>query len=853
MGRLLRLLALLLLRPLRREAFRVAVSVLGVALGVAVPVAIRLANESVLSAFAKGVDAVAGRATLTVQAGELGVPEELFPLLRADPAVAHASPLIQILAAVQGLPGELLLVLGVDVLSEQAFRDYRLAHPPATGEPLTLLTEPDAIFLARRFAEARGLEIGGRLTLLTPAGPRAFRVRGLLEAEGPAGALDGRFALLDIAAVQVAFQKLGRLDRVDLSLKPGADPVAVAGRLRTMLPAGLTVERPAARTTQVEEMLASFHLNLTVLSLIALLTGCFLVYNTMGIAVLRRRRSLGVLRALGLSRRGVAALIAGEAALLGAVGGLLGALVGGALSRAAVTAMARTVSQLYAFVRPEPPALTAGTLALGLLAGLGAALLAAAGPARLAAAVSPREALTPAPLLRRPRTAAAAAAGAALLALAALLARPGPIGTPPVGGYLAALAAVLGAALLSPALLRALAAAGRPLLPVLPVPAGLALLSLRRAVRRNAVAVSAMMVGLAMLVSVSTMIRSFRATVEAWIGQSIRADFVLSPAGRYLKGADARLPADLLRTLATVEGVEALDPFRGIRVEDGRGGRFLLASGDFAVHARYGRVLMVGGDAPAILRAAQEAGAVVVSETFALRYGVRVGEQISLPTPRGPVRLSVAGIFYDYTTEGGLVVMDRPLFTRLIGDPFLSSVAIYLKPGADSEVIRRRILEALPGREDLLLLANRALKARVLEIFDQTFAITYALEFIALVVAALGILNAQMAAVLERQREVGILRAVGCSRRQVLAMVLAEAGLLGVAANLLGAAVGLALSAILIYVINFQSFGWSIQFHFPTREVVQVTALALGTALFAGAVPASVAAALPPVEALRHE
>ena len=853
MGRLPHLLSLLLLRPLRREPFRVAVSVLGVALGVAVPVAIHLANESVLSAFARGVEAVAGRAELTVHAGELGIPEELFPLLRADPAVAHASPLIEVLAPVQGMPGELLLVLGVDVLSEQAFRDYRLADRPVAADPLALLTDPEALLLARRFAEAHGLEVGGRLTLLTPAGPRAFRVRGLLTAEGPAVALDGRLAILDIATAQVQFQKLGRLDRVDLLLKPGTDPVAVAARLRATLPAGLTVERPAARTTQVEAMLASFRLNLTVLSLIALLTGCFLIYNTMGIAVLRRRRSLGILRALGVSSQGVAALVAGEAALLGAAGGLLGALAGGVLSRAAVTAMARTVSQLYAFVRPEPPVLTVGTLGLGLLAGLAAALLAAAGPARLAAAVSARETLTPGTLLRRPRTAAAAAAGAALLGLAALLARPGPIETPPVEGYLAALAAVLGGALLSPALLRALAAAGRPLLHILPVPAGLALLSLRRAVHRNAVATSAMMVGLAMLVSVSTLVRSFRATVEAWIGQSIRADFVLSPAGRYLKGADGRLPADLLRTLAAVEGVEALDPFRGIRVEDGRGGRFLLASGDFAVHARYGRLLMVDGDAPAILRAAREAGAVVISETFALRYGVRAGDRITLPTPRGPVRLPVAGIFYDYTTEGGLVVMDRPLFTRLIGDPFVSSVAIYLSPGADPDAVRRRILEAVPGRGDLLLLANRALKARVLEIFDQTFAITYALEFIALVVAALGILNAQMAAVLERQREVGILRAVGCSRRQILAMVLAEAGLLGIAANLLGAAVGLALSAILIHVINFQSFGWSIQFHFPTREVIQVTALALGTALFAGAVPASVAAALPPVEALRHE
>jgi putative ABC transport system permease protein len=853
MGRLARLLALLLLRPVRREGFRVAVSLLGVALGVAVPVAIRLANQSVLAAFAGSVDAVAGRAALSVHAGELGVPEEVFPALQRDPAVAHASPLIQVLAPVEGMAGELLLVLGVDVLSEQAFRDYRLADGPPGVDPLALLTDPRAILLSRRFAEAGGLRLGDSLTLLTPAGPTAFRIRGLLQAEGPAVALDGRLALLDIAAAQVEFRKTGILDRVDLLLEPGADPAAVAARLRSALPAGLAVERPAARVSQVEAMLASFRLNLTVLSLIALLTGCFLVYNTMAIAVLRRRRSLGILRALGLRTRSVAALIAGEAALLGAAGGVLGALGGAGLSRVAVGAMARTVSQLYAFVRPEPPVLTAGTVGLAVLAGLGAALVAAAGPARLAAAVSPREALIPVPLLRRPRTAAAAAAGLGLLGLAAVLARPGPVGTPPVGGYLAALAAVLGAAFLSPALLRAFAAAGRLLAPALPVPAGLALLSLRRGVRRNAVAASAMMVGLAMLVSVSTMIRSFRATVEAWIGQSVRADFVLSPAGRYLKGADGRMPAELLPVLAAVPGVAAVDPFRGIRVEDGRGSRFLLASGDFAVQARYGRLLMVRGEAGEILRAAREAGGVVVSETFALRYGIRVGERVAVPTPRGPVALPVAGVFHDYTTEGGLVVMDRALFTRLIGDPFLSSVAIYLTPGAEPEAVRRGIQGALPGRGDLLLLANRTLKARVLEIFDQTFAITYALELIALVVAGLAILNTQMAAVLERQREMGILRAVGVSRGQLLATVLGEAGALGLAANLLGAAVGLALSGILIYVINLQSFGWSIQFHFPTHEILQVSALALATALGAGAVPALLAAALPPVEALRHE
>jgi putative ABC transport system permease protein len=840
-------------RSLTHDRTRSLITVLGVALGVAVVLAIRLANEGVLQSFRNSLDHVAGKSRLQVGAGEAGFDENLFPAISETPGVAHAFPVIQAVTPVAGLPSEVLLVLGVDVLADAGMREYR-GPAPELPDPLLLLTEPDAILLTDRFARDQGLPLNGSIRLLTPAGPKAFAIRGLLADSGAARTLDGRFAVLDIAAAQLAFGKLGRLDRVDLLLDDQADPEQVAALLRQRLPPEVAVERPEARNAQVEKMLASFQLNLFVLSLIALFVGMFLVYNTMAVSVVRQRRPIAILRGLGVSRIQILLIVTTEGGLLGLVGAGLGAALGVFLARGTLQALSQTVSSLYTFIRPEALPPSGSLIVQAILLGCGTAVLSALPPAWEATMVTPREASAVATLERRHRPWRLSLAGVGLAVLAYGLAQAGPVGGRPLFGYAAALCLLLGATLLCPALLLAFQ---RTLAAGLTGPrfleAWLAAGNIGRARRRSAVAVGAMVVGLAMLVSVSTMIQSFRRTVEAWIEQTIRADLYLSRASRLIKGADTRLPATTLDEVRRIPGVAEVDGFRGIRVDDGQGGRFLLGAGDLDVVARRGRLLFRRGDPATILAEARAQDRLIVSETFAERYRLAEGDEVTLRPPGQTVRLRIAGVYYDYTTEGGVAVMDRGLFQGLWKDGWINSIVLYLHPGADSQTIRQEILRRLAGQEDLVIFSNRALKARVLEIFDQTFAITYALEFIALLVAALGVLNTLLASVLERTREIGMLRSVGCTRGGILRTVVCEAAFLGALANVLGAVAGLALSLILIYVINKQSFGWTIQFTFPARPILEYTVLTLVTSLAAGAFPAWRASRVPVAEAVRYE
>jgi len=487
---------------------------------------------------------------------------------------------------------------------------------------------------------------------------------------------------------------------------------------------------------------------------------------------------------------------------------------------------------------------------LGVATAIGSSLL----PALEASTATPRTGMSGATLERRHRPWTLAGLGLLLGFAGYGFSQLHAVGGRPLFGYGAALCLLLATALLCPATLLLLQRGLRLALAWTGLLTGrLAAGNLARALRRNAVTVGAMAVALAMLVSVSTMIQSFRRTVEVWIEQTIRADLYLTRASRLVKGTDTRLAGEVVDAVRRIPGVAAADGFRGLRVEDEHGGRFLLGAGDFEVMAERGRLLFRAGDSATILRQARESGSLIVSETFAERYGLRTGDVVTLHPPGKSVQLRIAGIYYDYTTDGGLAVMDRGLFRRLWNDPWVTSIVIYLERGADPSAVRQAILDRFPGREDLIVLSNRDLRARILEIFDQTFAITYALRIIALVVAALGILSALLASILERTQEIGILRSVGFTRGGVLRTILWEAGFLGTLANGLGALAGIGLSLVLIYVINKQSFGWTIQFTFPARLVAEYGLLTLATSLVAGAYPAWRASRIPVAEAVRYE
>ncbi len=858
---------LLVWRHVAGELPRTALTVGGVALGVAVYVAVATANVEIVRSFEQAVLGVAGRTTLQVfnATNSLGGYDEhiIEPLSHAD-GVLLATPVLDLTGiwrADGSARGIVLPILGVDLLAESSFRDYRVVesgHGNSGSESdWERYLEPDTIFVGRRLAQRHGLAMGSALEVNVGGRVRRMVVRGILEGDGPARSTFEELAVMDIAAAQLQFDRLGRLDRIDLVTDPAKPVEEVRRAVQALLPPELTVKRPQQRNAQIERMTRAFRLNVSILSVVALLVGLFLVYNTVSFAVLRRRREIGVLRALGLSSAGIARLLVAEVVLVGIVGGVVGIGFGVALSNGVLQILAATVSSLY-YQSLVPPRLTwvsSDVLVQGLLIGIVVAVVGSLGPIREAVSVEPTQALAPGgyELVGTVRVATALTRAAAAFLLAGLAALQDSVRGVPLFGYCAVFLVVLGFAWLSPVVIRSIAPCLRL---VLPRQAGclprLAAAELERAPVRNAVAVSALMVGLALMIGVSVMIHSFRQTVDLWLDQTVKADLIVAPPTWLGDGPEWALPESVHQRLQALPGVVAADSYRDVRM-DYRDRPVRVVARDLLVHARHSRYLFLEGDSATVLTETVHGEQAIVSETFARQFSLRRGDRIALPTPHGPVELPIAGVFYDYSTDGGKIVLDRSLYARHWDDRNATVVPLYLASGADPEEVRRAVLERLQGDPPVMILTNGELKREVLRIFDQTFAITYALEVIAVTVALLGIANTLLAGILERQRQLAVLRAIGGTPAQVGRLILWESGLLGLAGTVLGGAAGLVLSVLLVEVINKQSFGWTIVFHPAPGILLEAAALALLATVLAGYWPARRAARLPVAESLQYE
>ena len=845
----MRLFRWFILRRLVLEPLRSATTVLGIALGVGVIVAIQLANASSLAGFESAVDAVSGRASLQVVGTGIGVDERRLLDLGWLREYGDVSPVVEGDVTVRdaATAPERLRVLGVDVLREAPFRDYALVAEPErmagrrAQELLDLLVDPQSAVLAATFAEPRGLHVGSTFTV--EVGDRRVRltVAGLLGDQGPARALGGRFMLMDLAGAQSLLDRFGRVDYIDVRVFDEAALAPAQISIAARLPDGLTVQRPARRGEQVEQMLAAFHLNLTALSYVALLVGLFLVYNTVSVAVLSRRDEIGTLRALGATRGGVRALFLAEAGVLALCGAGLGTLVGRVLADGAVALSATAVTAIYVATAAAPPALEWRHVFIGLASALPLALLAAVVPAQEAASVPPIAAL------RDTADADARAAwplrrlvvATALLAVAAWCATRGPVGGAPFFGYASALAVVLGVSFLVPAVLTLVA---RTLLPVtkrwLRVEDWLAVANLSAAVPRLSISVAALAVSLSMMAAIAIMIGSFRETVSYWIGQTLQADLFVSPGARQRPDVADTLSPDLVQTITASPDVAAVDRYRATEVSYGDT-RVRVGGGDFSVLLSHGSLLFKAPpDARARMREAIGQDAAVVSEAFALKHGRGAGDEIALPTEHGPARFRIAAVYFDYSNDRGVVMMDRPVFERHYDDQTVGGATVYLRDGVDPEAARSRLLAAIGDRHNVVIATNRALRAEVLRIFDSTFAITWALELIAIAVAILGISGTLLTLVIERERDISILRLIGTGRWQVRRMVIGEAVVLGAISQGIGLVMGFALSLLLVYVINVQSFGWTIQYRLPIGFLLTSSLLMIVAAALAGLYPA---------------
>jgi putative ABC transport system permease protein len=754
--------------------------------------------------------------------------------------------------------GEFIQILGVDILRDRSLRRYQLLEFDAgkreatTHDFLLLLTDAQAIVVSEKLARKQGLSIGDKLPLILGDRRQEFIIRGLLRDEGPARALDGNFALMDIAAAQLAFNRLGFRDRLDIKLKPELSLEKAEAEIAYRLPAGLTVARPSSSYNQVEKMIAAFHFNLSALGSIALLVGLFLIYNTISISVIARREEVGTLRAIGTSRRTVLALFLGEAVLLGLIGTLIGLGMGRLMANAAVRATATTVETFYiASAATESAARHSLTLWDALLAfaiAMPLALGAAALPALEASRVRPVEAMRGAQRLAaslRPSPKYLLMAFS-LLALGYVFSRMDSIKGLPVFGYLAALALMFGGAFLVPNTLSLVCRAGGRWLGIVArgfkVEAKLASANLRGAIPRVSISVAALAVSLAMMVAISIMIGSFRETVSYWVDQSLVADIYARPLTRTSTTVDSEIADEAIALLKVDAAIEAVYPYASQSMNY-QGSLISLGSSDFSIFGKHGRLLF---KSPAngqeqILKAIDK-DEIVVSESFSLLFKKQTGDLIDLPTARGSRRFKIVAIYYDYANNRGTVVMDSTTHAKYFDRVKPASVSIYLKQGADVEEVRDRLAQSIGRRFQLIITTNRTIRNEVIRIFDSTFSITYALELIAIVVAGLGVISTLITLILERREELALLGFLGASRAQIRRMIVIEALLIGIVSEAIGAIIGTFMSLVLIYVINVQSFGWTIQFHFPAIFLVQSAALILLVTAVAGLYPAARAA-----------
>lgn len=865
----------LVLRRLVRERGRTLLTVAGVALGVAVFVAIRLASHSALGSFRDTVDAVAGRANLQVASRTDGFDERLYARIRSTRGVAAAAPVVQVSAmaraggplgpapdVAQGARSgydETLLVLGLDPFVEAPFlrveSDEDTARVRDFEALLRLVAEPRTVAITRALAERHALKVEDTLTVLSAGVPVPLTIVALLGSEELQQAMGGNVVLTDVATAQDVFHRAGRLDRVDLIVE-GRSRDEVMAELAAWLPADAQATLPQGRTRQVENMVEAFSLNLTALSFIALFVSMFLVFNAVALSVVRQRRDIGILRALGMTRGQTLRLFLAEGALLGLAGGALGLGLGVLMARGTLAFVGRTLTDLYLIQHTGGVRLDPSTLVIGLTLGVGTALISALAPAWEAASTRPGATMRQGMLLEAQSVPSGrlALAGLAVLLLALLVSLWTVRAHAPWGGFGAAFLVIAGFTLMAPAVTRAAEPIAAPFARRLGgLPAQLGVRALREVVARASVVVAALMLAVSMLIALTVMVGSFRSTVDTWISQTLRGDLYIEPVGHRASLGATSLPDSLVTAAARLPGVAAVDTYRGAPMT--YDGRLAFAIGiDFEVQAARGGLQYMDGARHAdVMRRCLERGEVVVTESFAHKHRLHLGDRLTLPAPAGATTVTIAGVFYDYSTDAGAVLMDRRMFARLWQDPRTESLALYLEPGADVQRVRREFI-ALAGPSRLFhVTPNQALRERVLVVFDQTFQITWALQGIAVLVAALGVVSTLTALVLQRAREIGVLRAVGATRGQIVRMVLTESGLLGLAGALLGCVAGLALAVLLVQVINKQFFGWSVRFTVDPWVFVQAVALMVTTALVAGLVPARLAAGRVAADAVRVE
>lgn len=816
---MLALLATYSWQEVRHHAWRSATAVLAVMLGVALAFSVHLINASALAEFASAARSAGGQPDLELRAAQGAMDEALYGRIATDADVALASPVLELQTLALARDGRraTLRVLGVDALVVGAVAPG-LQPVPGEGADRLAVLSPATVFLnpaAQQLLPADRVQVQAGLALRD------------VQVAGTAGAGGGPLAVMDIAAAQDLFERGGQLTRIDVKLRAGVAPEGWLARMR--LPPQVQAGDPADAGQRVSALSRAYRVNLTVLALVALFTGAFLVFSVLALSVARRAQQFALLGVLGLTARERLRLVLAESALLGTLGSVLGIALGAGLAAAALTLLGGDLGGGY-FPGVQPQLhfsawAAAAYGALGVVAALVGGWLPARHAARLPLAQTLKGLGTGLPRARRHW------AGLAALAASVVLAFLPPVAGMPLAAYLSVGLLLVGGISVLPPAVGALYDRIAPhmahrLLPLLAVERA------RRVRESAAVAVSGVVAALSLAVALTVMVASFRQSVSDWLDVLLPADLYVRTSSSTASADTAFLEPRLVQGLGQVPGVArvAVQRVRNLQLDPARPPVALLARpiGD----AR--RDLPLVGEPVAI-----PAGAipVYVSEAMLELYGARRGQPLPLLQPAlGDGNFVVAGVWRDYVRQTGAVLLDRADYLRLTGDTRVTDAQLWLAPGASPHRVQagvRALVAREAGRPELVEFASAAeVRSVSLRIFDRSFAVTYWLQAVAIAIGLFGVAASFSAQVLARRKEFGLLAHLGLTRREILAVVAGEGAAWTLIGALAGLGLGIGVALVLVHVVNPQSFHWTMDLLLPWTRLLALCAAVIVAGTF---------------------
>ncbi|MEO8466741.1 MAG: ABC transporter permease [Gammaproteobacteria bacterium] len=838
----MRLLNRASLRFYLRHPWQLGLAVAGISLGVGVFVGVQLANDSAARAFDLSAALVRGSTSHRLVPIGADLDEKVYRNIVIDRDVATAAPVIEANVGIAAHPGLRIPLLGVDPTQERNLRSFAAFTPGRGNGDLTrLMTEPGTVLVPAALAAELGAEPGSELTLQIAGRETVVHVLGIVgslttdvQAEPP--------LLADIATAQELLGMPGRITRIDLRLTESE-----AAALAAATPDGTILVREGAQRAAFDELATAFRTNLTALGLLALVVGTFLIYSTMSFAILQRRATLGVLRAIGVTPRELLSSVLVEALVLAAVATGLGLLLGRGLAAGLVDLVLRTIGDIYFSSVVEAARPSPWIYVQGAALGTAATLIAALKPALDAARASPAAVLRRATLERQAKRGAVVAAWLALplLAVSGAILAYGPKNLVAAFGSLFAVLAA--GALLTPlATVALMAMLDRLLGRFLGLPAVIAVRGVGASLSRTGMATAALAVAIATVNGVGLMIGSFRTSLSSWLETTLTADLYVTADPTTPLAADS----DVLAMLMEVPGVAGVSVARALVVQSSVGE---IAVRAFRPGARGFGLTIVSGPADAALAALAQGRGVAASERLMFARHLSVGDELTLPSPSGPQRLPIVGAYRDFNTGNYAIVMALERYRASWNDLTITGLGVDLRGGADAAAVEAAVRGLLGPKAAVRIRSSSGIEELSLQVFDRTFQITEVLRLLAAVVAFLGVLSALLAIELDRGREIGVLRAIGFAPRDLATSVLTQTGLLGLAAGLVALPLGTALAALLVHVINRRSFGWSMEFAPTFGPLGAGLALAIGAALLAGVYPSWRASRVVLGTALREE